>query len=60
MRSRHLVTQDDHTIDPDLERFYAKPMGATATEIKSSRVPFISHPREVAWLIEQAASATAN
>jgi hypothetical protein len=33
-------------------------MGATTSEIKSSHVPFLSHPQEVARLIEQAASAT--
>ncbi len=30
---------------------------AKTTEIKSSHVPFISHPAEVARLIEQAAMA---
>jgi len=53
--SWYLVTQDDRAINPDLERFYAKRMGAKTTEIKSSHVPFISHPAEVARLIEQAA-----
>src|SRR5881394_2205654 len=55
--SWYLVAQDDHAINPDLERFYAKRMGAKTTEVKSSHVPFISHPPEVARLIEQAASA---
>jgi len=53
--SWYLVSQDDRAINPDLERFYAKRMGAKTTEIKSSHVPFISHPAEVARLIEQAA-----
>jgi len=55
--SWYLVAQEDRAINPDLERFYAKRMGAKTTEIKSSHVPFVSHPREVARLIEQAASA---
>ena len=55
--SWYMVAQDDHAINPDLERFYAKRMRATTVEIKSSHVPFISHPREVARLIEQAAGA---
>lgn len=55
--SWYLVAQEDRAINPDLERFYAKRMGATTTEIKSSHVPFVSHPREVARLIEQAATA---
>jgi hypothetical protein len=44
-------------LNPDLERFYAKHMGAKTTEIKASHVPFISHPRAVARPIEQAANA---
>ena len=37
---------------------YARPSArAKTTEIKSSYVPFISHPAEVARLIEQAAMA---
>jgi hypothetical protein len=36
---------------------FAKRIGAKTTEIKSSHVPFISHPAEVARLIEQAAMA---
>jgi pimeloyl-ACP methyl ester carboxylesterase len=55
--SWYLVTQDDRAINPDLERFYAKRIGAKTSEIKSSHVPFISHPAEVARLIEQAAMA---
>jgi len=51
----YLVAQDDRAINPDLERFYAKRMNARTTEIKSSHVPFISHPADVARLIEQAA-----
>ncbi|PBB69259.1 alpha/beta hydrolase [Mesorhizobium sp. WSM4312] len=58
--SWYLVAQQDRAINPDLERFYAKRMGATTAEIKSSHVPFVSHPKEVARLIEQAASAPTN
>ena len=58
--SWYLVTQDDQAINPELERFYAKRIGAKTTEIKASHVPFISHPTDVARLIEQAASATVN
>jgi len=53
--SWYLVSQDDKAINPELERFYAKRMGAKTTEIKSSHVPFLSHPAVVARLIEQAA-----
>jgi pimeloyl-ACP methyl ester carboxylesterase len=55
--SWYLVSQDDHAINPELERFYAKRIGAHTTEIKSSHVPFLSHPAEVARVIEQAAGA---
>jgi pimeloyl-ACP methyl ester carboxylesterase len=55
--SWYLVTTQDRAINPDLERFYAKRMGAKTTEIKSSHVPFISHPRTVAKLIVEAANA---
>jgi hypothetical protein len=35
----------------------AKRIGAKTTEIKASHLPFISHPREVAKLIIEAASS---
>lgn len=54
----YLVSQEDQAINPDLERFYARRMGAHMTEIKASHVAFISHPKEVAALIEKAAEAT--
>src|SRR5436853_1114230 len=44
--SWYLVAQDDKAINPDLERFYAKRMGAKTTEVKSSHVPFLSHPAD--------------
>jgi pimeloyl-ACP methyl ester carboxylesterase len=51
-----LVAQEDQAINPDLERFMAARMGARTTEIRSSHVPFVSHPNKVAELIEEAAS----
>ena len=57
--SWYLVSRQDHAINPDLERFYAKRMNATTSEIDASHVAFISHPDVVAKLIEQAATATA-
>lgn len=53
--SWYVVSQDDKAINPDLERFYAKRMNAKTSEIKASHVAFISHPAEVARVIEQAA-----
>lgn len=52
-----LVTQSDRAINPELQRFMAKRMGAKTTEVNSSHVPFISHPKEVAKLIEAASAA---
>ncbi len=57
--SWYIVSQDDNAINPDLERFFAKRMGAKTTEIKASHVVFISHPKEVAGIIEEAAAAVA-
>jgi pimeloyl-ACP methyl ester carboxylesterase len=57
--SWYIVSQEDRAINPDLERFYAKRMHATTTELRASHVAFISHPAEVTRVIEQAASAAA-
>jgi len=57
MPSWFVVAQHDNVINPDLERFFAKRMGATTTEINSSHVVFMSHPKEVAAVIESAARA---
>jgi pimeloyl-ACP methyl ester carboxylesterase len=54
--SFYLVTEDDQAINPKLERFYATRMGAKVTEVKSSHVPFISHPRVVVDVIERASA----
>jgi len=54
--SWYLVSQEDRALNPDLERFYAKRIGATTIEVKSSHVSFVSHPDAVARLIEQAAT----
>ncbi|MBD2095542.1 alpha/beta hydrolase [Trichocoleus sp. FACHB-591] len=55
--SWYLVTQEDRAINPELERFMAKRIGAKTSEIKSSHVPFVSHPKEVTKFIEAAATA---
>jgi len=56
--SWYCVATEDKTIPPDAERFMAKRMGAKVYEIKSSHVIFLSHPKEVADIIEAAAKAT--
>jgi pimeloyl-ACP methyl ester carboxylesterase len=55
--SWYLVSRQDHALSPELQRFYAKRMGAQTSEVDASHVAFISHPREVAKLIEVAAKA---
>jgi pimeloyl-ACP methyl ester carboxylesterase len=53
--SFYAVSTEDRTINPDLERFMAKRMGATTIEVKSSHLSLISHPQEITDLILQAA-----
>jgi len=55
--SYYAVSANDRTIDPDLERFMAKRMGAKTIEIKASHLALISHPDEIANLILEAAGA---
>jgi pimeloyl-ACP methyl ester carboxylesterase len=57
--SWYLVARQDRAINPDLERFFAKRIGATTSEVNSSHVPFVSQPKVVVRLIEDAATATA-
>jgi pimeloyl-ACP methyl ester carboxylesterase len=53
--SFYAVSTEDRTINPDLERFMAKRMGATTIEVPSSHLSLISHPVEISALILQAA-----
>jgi pimeloyl-ACP methyl ester carboxylesterase len=55
----YLVSRQDNTLHPDLQRFYAQRMGANISEINSSHVAFISHPKDVVRLIKKAAKAVA-
>jgi len=53
--SFYAVSTQDRTINPDLQRFMAKRMGAKTIEIASSHLSLISHPQEVSGLILAAA-----
>ncbi len=53
--SWYAVSTQDRTINPDLERFMAKRMGATTIEVDSSHLSLISHPDVIAKLILDAA-----
>ena len=53
----YLVASDDQAIPPDAERQFAKRMNATTVEVTSGHLAMISHPDEVARLIETASEA---
>jgi pimeloyl-ACP methyl ester carboxylesterase len=53
--SFYAVSTEDRTINPDLERFMAKRMGAKTIEVKASHVSLISRPDEITSLILEAA-----
>jgi pimeloyl-ACP methyl ester carboxylesterase len=53
--SYYAVSTEDRTINPDLERFMAKRMGAKTIEVKASHLSLISHPEEITRLILEAA-----
>src|SRR3979411_2498094 len=53
--SYYAVSTDDRTINPDLERFMAKRMGARTIEVKASHLSLISQPHEITRLILEAA-----
>jgi len=55
--SWYVVSTQDKAINPDLERFMAKRMGAKIKEVKASHVSFISNPSEIAKVIESAAAS---
>ncbi len=53
----YAVAQNDEVIPPDVERLFANRMGATTTELVSGHVGMVSHPDEVAGLIQTAAQS---
>src|SRR3954449_5047690 len=53
--SYYAVSTEDRTINPDLERFMAKRMGAKTIEVKASHLSLISHPDMISRLILEAA-----
>jgi pimeloyl-ACP methyl ester carboxylesterase len=53
--SWYAVSTEDRTINPDLQRFMAKRMGAKTIEVKASHVSLISRPETIANLILEAA-----
>jgi pimeloyl-ACP methyl ester carboxylesterase len=53
--SWYAVSKLDETISPDLERFLAKRMKAHTVEVNAGHLSLVSHPREIADLILEAA-----
>jgi hypothetical protein len=52
-----MVATADRSINPDQERKMAKRMNVKTIEVNSSHVAYISHPKETAKLIEDAAAS---
>jgi len=50
-----VVAKNDRTVQPDLERFFAKRMGAKVTELESSHVAMLAQPDAVVKVIREAA-----
>jgi pimeloyl-ACP methyl ester carboxylesterase len=57
--SWYIVAKNDRTVQPELQRFLAKRMGATTYEVESSHVVMLSHPRLVLDVIRAAAAHAA-
>jgi pimeloyl-ACP methyl ester carboxylesterase len=54
--SWYIVANNDQSVNPELERFAAKRMGATTYDIDSSHVPMLSQPGFVLDVIRAAAA----
>jgi pimeloyl-ACP methyl ester carboxylesterase len=54
--SWYIVSKLDSAIAPEEERFFAKRMKATTTELNTSHVPMLSQPKAVAAVIMDAAA----
>src|ERR1700751_5531341 len=55
--SWYMVASADRSINPDQERMMAKRAHARTLEVTGSHVAYMSHPKETAKLIEQAATS---
>jgi pimeloyl-ACP methyl ester carboxylesterase len=55
--SWYIVATKDCTVQPDLQRFVAKRMGAATYEVDSSHVPMLSNTKLVIDVIRTAANA---
>jgi len=55
--SWYMVASADRSINPEQERMMAKRAGAKTVEVNASHVAYMSHPKETAKLIEEAANS---
>jgi pimeloyl-ACP methyl ester carboxylesterase len=53
----YMVATADRSINPDQERMMAKRANAKTIEVNASHVAYMSHPKETAKLIEEAATS---
>ena len=53
--SWYVIASNDRAVAPELQKAEAAKLKATSMTVPSSHVPMLSHPKEVAGLIEQAA-----
>jgi pimeloyl-ACP methyl ester carboxylesterase len=53
----YMVASSDRSINPQQERMMAKRANAKTVEVNSSHVAYMSHPKEAAKLIEEAATS---
>jgi hypothetical protein len=56
----YMVASEDRSINPEQERMMAKRANAKTVEVNSSHVAYMSHPKETAKLIEEAATSHGN
>jgi len=54
-----VISTQDRSIVPELQRIHARKIGATVTEVEGSHAVFLSKPDEVAAVIEAAAKGSA-
>jgi pimeloyl-ACP methyl ester carboxylesterase len=54
----YMVATADRSINPDQERMMAKRANAKTIEVNASHVAYMSHPKETAKLIEEAATSS--
>jgi len=55
-----VIARQDRMINPDLERFMSRRAKSETIEIPGSHAIYLSHPKEVASLIEKAARAASS